>query len=74
MSNINVASTWNVTLATEELRLVLKSLGGRLNDEETVEAKALGDKLTAQRVQATKDALRKAERTLEKIESSEVAA
>lgn len=66
MAEVAVHSDWIVRLETEELRLVLKALGGRLADErEQQEAKDLGDKLTRIRARVTLDSLRQADKLLE---------
>jgi hypothetical protein len=64
MSDIGVRQTWTMVLETEELRLVLKALGGRLKPEEIEAARALGDRMSIQRASATKSALAHADRLL----------
>lgn len=64
MSDIGIKSTWAVALETEELRLVLKALGGRLKPEDVEPARELGDRLSMQRAQATKTQLAHADRLL----------
>jgi hypothetical protein len=54
MANVVGKTEWQVTLTTEEFRLVLKALGGRLKDEEVASARALGDRLSHMRAQFTK--------------------
>ena len=47
MATLRTDHSWTVELSTVELRLVLKSLGGRLgSEEERDEARQLGDQLT----------------------------
>lgn len=58
MPNVTVKMDWTMTLSTEELRLVLKALGGRLKPEEVGDAKALGDRLTALRAATTETTLK----------------
>ena len=53
MAEVNHESTWNLSLTTSELRLVLKALGGRLKPEDIISADELGDRLTLLRSNAT---------------------
>lgn len=50
MSELKSVSIWVLELSTNDLRLVLSALGGRLKPERVEEAKLLGDKLTKDRV------------------------
>lgn len=71
MADISMKSTWTMKLETTELRLVLKALGGRLLNDEILEASKLGDRLTKLRVEATKAAVEMADKTLAKVEEKE---
>lgn len=64
MSDIGIKSTWTMTLETEELRLVLKALGGRLKPEDQDAARELGNRLSVQRAKASKKQLAHADRLL----------
>jgi hypothetical protein len=55
-----IQSTWIITLTTEELRLVMKALGGRLSEDEVPLAKELGDNLTRHRGNVIKSSLKTA--------------
>lgn len=69
MPEVGLRSTWTLSLSTEEVRLVLKALGGRLTCEEAPAAVELGDRLTVQRATATKTAMRQAEEVLSSVRS-----
>lgn len=69
MASVSLVSNWNCNFNTDELRLVLKALGGRLtNPTEIAKAKDLGDRLTKQRCNATEEAMEYANATLAKVE------
>lgn len=67
MPDINIRSEWGVVLNTDELRLVLKALGGRLNPDEALDAKALGDRLAVLRAHATLQMAEQAEKLLQNV-------
>ena len=71
MTSVSLISEWNVSLTTQEFRLVMKSLGGRLKPEEIKDAKNLGDRLTRMRGQALQKGLKDAERLLAVVDESE---
>lgn len=54
MANVVAKTEWQVTFTTEEFRLVLKALGGRLKLEECALATQLGDRLSQLRASFTK--------------------
>lgn len=64
MSDVTIKSSWQCRLETDELRLVLMALGGRLKPEDIEPAKALGIRLTQQRWAATETQLEHADRAL----------
>ena len=47
--NLTLEQTWVLRLSADELRLVLKALGGRLLLPDVPAAKVLGDRVTAER-------------------------
>lgn len=53
MSQLRINPTWTLELNTQDLRLVLQALGGRLKPEEAEKARGLGDRLTLDRIKAT---------------------
>lgn len=55
-------------LDVEQLRLVLKALGGRLKDSDVQLAKELGDRLTKLRAQSTKAQVENANRLLSQLD------
>lgn len=58
MPDLYMRTNWSLTVSTEELRLILKSLGGRLSgDEDIAAAKQLGDVLSRHRADQTKSRL-----------------
>ncbi len=65
---LNPQMRWNVSMDIHELRLVLKSLGGRLSEEEQKSAKDLGDQITRQRVAATKAMLGENDKLLKNLD------
>jgi hypothetical protein len=66
MAELAARETWDLRLTTEELRLVLKSLGGRVaSDEEAEACVALGNRLTALRGHILKSIARDGERLVE---------
>lgn len=48
-TNTKLEAHWIIDAPPEEMRLILKALGGRLTAEEVADAKALGDRITRQR-------------------------
>ena len=65
MAELEVKNLWTLQLTTDELRLVLKGLGGRLvEDRDAKAAKDLGDVLTRLRGGQIKSSLITAERLL----------
>lgn len=47
---------WKFRVTSHDMVLILSALGGRLNNNQIEEAKALGDKLTAIRIKEMEDA------------------
>ena len=51
MSKLTMRSSFELSLTLDQLRLVLKALGGRLKDEDHVVAKALCVEITTHRAE-----------------------
>jgi hypothetical protein len=51
MAKLTMRPSFELSLTLDQLRLVLKALGGRLKDEDYVVAKNLCDEITAQRAE-----------------------
>ncbi len=66
MALLGLEKTWLLELDTEELRLVLKALGGRLivGGEDELEARELGNRITELRGKVLKDVARDGDRLL----------
>lgn len=47
--SIKLETTWQIDCTPEEMRLILKALGGRLKPEDVEAAKKLGDSFTLER-------------------------
>ena len=58
---------WIISMDIHELRLVLKSLGGRLSENEQKSAKILCDQITRQRVSVTKAMLGENDKLLKNL-------
>ena len=71
MTTVVVRMSWSIEVDTEELRLILKALGGRLKEEDINPAKELGDKLTVSRAVSAKSALAQADHLLKMVENNE---
>lgn len=54
MANVALKSTWVFELGAEDVRLVLRALGGRLSGDEVEAARELGDNLTRARAAASR--------------------
>ncbi len=67
MSHVGITSAWTLNLTTEEFRLVLKALGGRLGPDDLGAAKAFGDNLTRQRAMQVKQQVLWADRLLQDV-------
>lgn len=48
-TEIHLMPMWRFQCDTQDALLIMKALGGRLNDTEVLKAKELGDKLTIER-------------------------
>lgn len=69
MPELHMNKSWSITLSTEEFRLVLKALGGRLSVAEEIEkSKILGDCLTRQRYLLIEQALKENEKLIKNME------
>ena len=68
MAAVSVVSSWTIELNTDELRLVVKALAGRLKEEEYEDAYELSVNISERRARATKLALSQADQLLENIE------
>lgn len=58
-------TAWVFELDRRDALLMLKALGGRLSDEEVVQARDLGNRLTIIRAAAARDALKHLQRAAE---------
>ena len=50
MAKLGMQNMWILTVSSEELRLILKALGGRLKDEDVLPAQTLGDEISRNKV------------------------
>lgn len=65
MSQLKLNPAWILELSMADLRLILRALGGRMTGEaEIAEAKALGNKLTLDRIKNTELELGKLKKAL----------
>jgi hypothetical protein len=55
--HLTASILWNFHVTPRELLLVLKGLGDRLDDDELAEAEALGDRLSRERINQTRNVL-----------------
>ncbi len=62
MPDLILRSHWTINLTTEEFRLIMRALGGRLNEDEIEIAKQLGDDLTKLRSKQMKTQVEISER------------
>jgi hypothetical protein len=70
MAHVGIKTDWTLLLTTEEFRLVLKALGGRLKEEDLEEAKALGDSLSKLKGTAVDQAMKFNNKLLENLETT----
>ena len=66
MADLSMRSTWTLELSSEELVLVLKALGGRLKPEERDAARLLGDDVTLNRIDQTREQMDRLEQNVMK--------
>ena len=65
--DLHLRPQWMFICDSADSLLILKALGGRLNDTEVIRAKALGDRLTIERAKQGRqmlDALERAEQAV----------
>lgn len=68
MADIYLKPVWTIALTTEELVLILRSLGGRVKgDAEITRAAELGDRLTVMRANATKQIIQQADAAIDAV-------
>lgn len=70
MPQLRMTSAWTIELGTEELRLILKALGGRLKDEDVPLAKELGDTLTNCRITETRSRLMQTDQLFRNLQAA----
>lgn len=58
MQILELDPVWTLNLNTNDLRLVLKALGGRLREDDTKDAFDLGERLTEARISVTRSRLK----------------
>lgn len=69
MATVNVTNAWVLSLNSDELRLVVKALAGRLSFEELEPAADLAKAISSSRARATKTSMEQADKLLANIES-----
>lgn len=69
MPEIALHPLWVFKANKAEALLILKALGGRLSDEEKLQAKELGDVLTKQRASVAEDFMRQLVRHANNVET-----
>jgi hypothetical protein len=67
MAEMGMKETWTINLDINELRLILKALGGRLKPEDLETANELGIELSRMRANVTKNKIQAADRLLQDI-------
>jgi hypothetical protein len=55
--HLTASLLWNFYVTPKELLLILKGLGDRLEDADLAEAEALGDRLSRERINQTRNIL-----------------
>lgn len=71
MADIGMKVSYSINLSNAELVIVLRALGGRMNgEEEMIEAKELGDRLSVIRAQNVRTLLSQNERLFENLEKA----
>lgn len=55
--HLTASILWNFHVTPRELLLVLKGLGDRLDEDELMEAAALGDRLSRERINQTRNVM-----------------
>lgn len=69
MVNVQIVNQWQISATTDELRLIIRALAGRLEEHEYALAEQLARKISKTRAHATQLAMTQAEQLLNNIES-----
>lgn len=71
--HLTASILWNFYVNPRELLLVLKGLGGRLEGDELKEAEALGDRLSRERINQTRNVMSSIDKLEKNLDAKEAA-
>jgi hypothetical protein len=72
--HLTASIMWNFHVTQKELLLVLKGLGNRLTDDDLAAAQDLGNRLTRERINQTRNILQSIDKLEKNLDAKELAA